>query len=105
MAIRLAPDFPALLRPRLPRRRLLPVEGIFARPLLAGATQLACLPAFLPSCLLPPALPRRPCKPAAAQHVQMDVEDRLPRLRVGVEDRPEPAVGVALVAGHRGGAA
>src|SRR3954468_6729227 len=57
MALRLAPDFPALLRPRLPRRRLLPVEGIFARPLLAGATQLACLPAFLPpaSCLLPPA--------------------------------------------------
>src|SRR3954470_10434638 len=59
MALCLALHFPALLRPQLPRRRFLFVEGVFARPLLTGATKLACFPAscfLLPaSCFLPPA--------------------------------------------------
>src|SRR4051812_23105656 len=81
----------------------------FCRGSLRAAITCWRYEASLFSCFLPPAcflpLPRRPREAAAAEHVQMDVEDRLPCLCVGVEDRPEPAVGVALIARHRGGAA
>jgi NAD(P)H-dependent FMN reductase len=41
--------------------------------------------------------PRRPPEPPAAQHVQMNVKDRLSRVRVAVEDSPVATIGVAVL--------
>ena len=42
---------------------------------------------------------------SAAQHVQVQVEHRLPGVRIAVEHRPEAALGVAAFGGDGGGAA
>src|SRR5688500_8165069 len=82
-----APDLSELLRPRLPRGGLLPVARGAPRALPAGDAESG--------------LTGRPGQPASTQHVQVDVKDGLPRIRVAVEDRAIAALRVAALLRQR----